>query len=107
MLDCLNDELVITGHIEKGATGSRIAEFNQWLTAKGIQVIIRPDAKKLSKVTEGNRCIGLETKVIVVMGRCQVAPFTGKEDALHHVEVLHEDISLWFGAQAAHSMSDA
>jgi hypothetical protein len=31
----------------------------------------------------------------------------GEKDALHHVEVLHEDITLWFGAQAAHSVSDA
>lgn len=76
MLDGLNDEFIITGHIEEGTTSSRIGEFNQWLTAKGVQVIIRPDAKELSEVTEGNRRIGLESKVIVMVSRCQVAAFT-------------------------------
>lgn len=31
----------------------------------------------------------------------------GEEDTLHHVEVLHEDIPLWFGAQAPHGVSNA
>lgn len=30
-----------------------------------------------------------------------------KEDALDHVEVLHEHISLGFGAQVAHRVADA
>lgn len=35
MLDCFNDEFVITGHIEQGTTSPRAAEFNQGLTAQG------------------------------------------------------------------------
>lgn len=31
----------------------------------------------------------------------------GQEDALHHREVLHENISVWFGAEVAHSVADA
>lgn len=31
----------------------------------------------------------------------------GEEDALHHVEVLHEHVSLWLGAQVAHSVANA
>ena len=31
----------------------------------------------------------------------------GKEDALHHIEVLHQHVSLWLGAQVAHGVSDA
>lgn len=107
MLDSLNDEFIITGHIEEGTTSSRIGEFNQWLTTKGVQVVVRPDAEQLSEVAEGNRGIGLEPEVIVVVSRRQVAAFTGEKDALHHIEVLHEDVTLWFGAQAAHSVGDA
>lgn len=44
MLDCLNDELIITGHIEEGTTSSRVGEFNQWFTAKGV-LKIREDIK--------------------------------------------------------------
>lgn len=44
MLDCLNDELIITGHIEEGTTSSRVGEFNQWLTAKGV-LKIKEDIK--------------------------------------------------------------
>lgn len=36
MLDRFNDEFVITGYVEEGATGPRVAEFNQWLTAEGV-----------------------------------------------------------------------
>lgn len=31
----------------------------------------------------------------------------GQEDALHHREVLHEDISVRFGAEVSHSITDA
>ena len=31
----------------------------------------------------------------------------GEEDALHHIEVLHEDVSLRLGAQVAHRVADA
>lgn len=31
----------------------------------------------------------------------------GEKDALHHVEVLHQDVSLGFGAQVAHRVADA
>lgn len=31
----------------------------------------------------------------------------GQEDTLHHREVLHENIPVWFGAQVAHSVADA
>lgn len=67
-----------------------------------------------------------------MMGRSQVAAFTatqknigaiinimlyfykttwmyfrpGEKDALHHVEVLHQHISLRFGAQVAHGVAD-
>ena len=41
------------------------------------QVVIWPDAKQFSEVTEGNRSIGLKTKVTVVMSGGQVAAFTG------------------------------
>lgn len=44
MLDCLNDEFIITGHIEEGTTSSRVGEFNQWLTAKGV-LKIKEDIK--------------------------------------------------------------
>ena len=44
MLDGLNDEFIITGHIEEGTTSSRIGEFNQWLTAKGV-LKMREDIK--------------------------------------------------------------
>lgn len=30
----------------------------------------------------------------------------GEKDALHHVEVLHQHISLRFGAQVAHGVAD-
>lgn len=41
------------------------------------QVVVWPDAKQFSEVTESNRSIGLKTKVTVVMSRGQVAAFTG------------------------------
>lgn len=44
MLDSLNDEFIITGHIEEGTTSSRIGEFNQWLTTKGV-LKMREDIK--------------------------------------------------------------
>ena len=31
----------------------------------------------------------------------------GQEDALHHREVLHKNISVWFGAEVTHSVADA
>lgn len=31
----------------------------------------------------------------------------GKENALYHIEVLHEDVSLWFRAQIANRIADA
>lgn len=31
----------------------------------------------------------------------------GQEDTLHHREVLHENVPVWFGAQVAHSVADA
>ena len=31
----------------------------------------------------------------------------GEEDALHDVEVLHEHVTLWLGAQVAHGVADA
>lgn len=31
----------------------------------------------------------------------------GEEDALDHVEVLHEHVALGLGAEAAHGVSDA
>lgn len=36
MLNCFNDEFVVAGHIEEGATSPGAAEFNQWLTAEGV-----------------------------------------------------------------------
>lgn len=50
MLDCLNDELIITGHIEEGTTSPRVGEFNQWLAAKGV-LKIREDIK--SQISQG------------------------------------------------------
>lgn len=40
------------------------------------QVVIGPNAKELSKVTKGDRSIGLKAKVTVVVGRSQVTAFT-------------------------------
>lgn len=31
----------------------------------------------------------------------------GEKDALHHIEVLHQHVSLRLGAQVAHSVTDA
>lgn len=36
-----------------------------------------------------------------------ITSIPGKEDTLHHIEVLHEDITLWFGTQASNSVSNA
>ncbi len=36
---------------------------------------------------------------------CQSVP--GQENALHHREVLHENISVWFRAEVSHSVTDA
>lgn len=40
------------------------------------QVVIWPNAKQFSEVTKGNRSIGLEAKVTVVMSRSQITAFT-------------------------------
>lgn len=34
-------------------------------------------------------------------------PLPWEENALHHIEVLHQDISLWLGAQVADCVPDA
>lgn len=34
------------------------------------------------------------------------SPLPWEKNALHHVKVLHQDISLWLGAQIAHSISN-
>ena len=36
--------------------------------------------------------------------KCRVP---GQKSALHHGEVLHENISVWFGAEVSHSVTDA
>lgn len=42
MLDRFDDEFVVTGYVEEGATGPRVAELNQRLTAEGV---LRPGEK--------------------------------------------------------------
>lgn len=39
------------------------------------QVVVRPDPKQLSKVSEGHRGVGFKPKVRVVVGWCEVAAF--------------------------------
>lgn len=36
MLDRFDDEFVVTGYVEEGATGPRVAQLNQRLTAEGV-----------------------------------------------------------------------
>jgi len=40
------------------------------------QVVVGPDAKQFSEVTEGDRRVGLKAKVTVVMSGGQVTAFT-------------------------------
>lgn len=45
------------------------------------QVVIWPNAKELSEVTKGNRSVGLEAKITVVMSRSQITAFTENTQA--------------------------
>lgn len=45
---------------------------------------------------------------LVILKQCSANECVpGQEDALHHGEVLHENISVWLGAQVSHSVADA
>lgn len=57
------------------------------------QVVIWPNTKQFSEVTEGDRSVGLKTKVTVVMSGSQVTAFTEtnqREREKDHDENLHE-----------------
>lgn len=97
------------------------------------QVVVRFDAKQFSEVSEGQWSVSLQPEIWEVMCRSQVAAITrqkiknnvlkekknknkkslvcvfvpGQEDGLYHREVLHENISVWFGAQVSHSVADS
>ena len=45
--------------------------------------------------------------VAVTMVTAAVVSSPGEEDALHHVEVLHEDVSVGLGGQVSHRVADA
>lgn len=43
------------------------------------QVIVWTDTEELPEVAEGNRCIGLEAKILEVVGGGEVAPFAAED----------------------------
>lgn len=60
---------------------ARVALENNRLTNRKAttahQIVVWPDAKQLSEVAEGNRGVGFKPEVWVMVGRCEVAAFTG------------------------------
>ena len=56
------------------------------------QVVIWPNTKQLSEVTEGNWSVGLKTKVTVVMSRSQVTAFTETHERESNRQKDHKNL---------------
>lgn len=69
----------ISSRLESQFTESIPLTFSQMPSKQEYHVVIRPDAKHLSEVAEGNWGICLESEVSIVVGWCQVTALTASQ----------------------------